>query len=106
MRGVCGDDAQPYACATQRFARDVLLPQSRASSVPSCRGCPPNTTLPYDHCKSHADAVELDVLEARARGLRECEATHPPGSREPAWTCVARVTFPFFKHERFVAMNK
>ena len=81
MRGVCGDDAQPYACATQRFARDVLLPQSRASSVPSCRGCPPNTTLPYDHCKSHADAVELDVLEARARGLRECEATDPPGSR-------------------------
>jgi hypothetical protein len=81
VSGVCGDDAQPYACATQRFARDFLLPQSRASSVPSCPECPPNTTLPYDHCKSHSEAVDLDVLEMRARGLPECKAADPPGSR-------------------------
>ena len=57
VSGVCGDDAQPYACATQRFARDFLLPQSAASSVPSCPECPPNTTLPYDHCKGHAEVT-------------------------------------------------
>ena len=27
VSGVCGDDAQPYACATQRFSGDFLLPQ-------------------------------------------------------------------------------
>ena len=138
-----------------------LLPQSRASSVPSCPECPPNRTLPYDKCKSHAEvsrqphvqgdatvcteaaavckvaatvckgaatvckeaatvckkaatvcagaatvcaeaatlftpscnpmcprlqpyaskAVDLDVLERRARGLLECNATDTPGSR-------------------------
>ena len=39
-----------------RFAGDALVPQTRASSTPHCDGCPPNETLIYDHCKSHAQA--------------------------------------------------
>eukprot|EP00039_Didymoeca_costata_P004336 m.72698 g.72698 ORF g.72698 m.72698 type:complete len:363 (-) comp12349_c0_seq3:197-1285(-) len=40
---------QGFHCAVQRFPLDPL--QHPDPSVPYCDGCPPNTTLLYDHCK-------------------------------------------------------
>ena len=45
---------QAYHCAVTRFPKDELQPGSDPS-VPICDGCPPNTTLTYDHCKRHPD---------------------------------------------------
>jgi hypothetical protein len=57
VNGVCGFDAQPFHCAATRFPGDALLPQTPESSAPHCFGCPDNTTILYDHCKSHAHWV-------------------------------------------------
>lgn len=37
--------------------------------MPHCLGCPPNTTLTYDHCKVYPDIVEVDKLVEYARTL-------------------------------------
>eukprot|EP00930_Biecheleria_cincta_P100425 TRINITY_DN92068_c0_g1_i1.p1 TRINITY_DN92068_c0_g1~~TRINITY_DN92068_c0_g1_i1.p1 ORF type:complete len:520 (-),score=91.14 TRINITY_DN92068_c0_g1_i1:397-1956(-) len=53
---------QPYMCAITRFPEDELQPPS--SEVPICRGCPPNQTLIYDHCKNHPSWVKVEELKA------------------------------------------
>ena len=73
VSGVCGNDAQPFGCAATRFAGDFLLPQTRASSTPHCHGCPANTTIAYDHCKSHAGWVEPTLLASQATALPSCQ---------------------------------
>eukprot|EP00040_Diaphanoeca_grandis_P012459 m.63123 g.63123 ORF g.63123 m.63123 type:complete len:378 (+) comp23243_c0_seq1:36-1169(+) len=45
---------QAYHCAVHRFPLDTLDPKANPS-VPYCDGCPPNTTLTYDHCKKHPE---------------------------------------------------
>lgn len=62
VSGVCGKDAQPFHCAVTRFPEDALVPQSAESSVPRCDGCPEGKTLVYDHCKSHAQWVDVGML--------------------------------------------
>eukprot|EP00041_Stephanoeca_diplocostata_P009827 m.153460 g.153460 ORF g.153460 m.153460 type:complete len:377 (+) comp17915_c0_seq2:51-1181(+) len=47
---------QAYHCAVQRFPDDVLS-HVYDPSVPFCDGCPPNTTISYDHCKRHPEWV-------------------------------------------------
>eukprot|EP01065_Artemidia_motanka_P004664 TRINITY_DN1221_c0_g1_i1.p2 TRINITY_DN1221_c0_g1~~TRINITY_DN1221_c0_g1_i1.p2 ORF type:complete len:346 (+),score=46.32 TRINITY_DN1221_c0_g1_i1:71-1108(+) len=73
VRGVCGDDAQPYRCAATRFGGDVLLPQTAESSVPHCLGCPSGQTIVYDHCKNHAGWVNASRLVEVARSLPVCQ---------------------------------
>ena len=48
---------QAYRCAVTRFPLDNLSHVADAS-VPFCDGCPPNTTLGYDHCKRHPDVAK------------------------------------------------
>ena len=62
VRGLCGGDAQPWRCAATRFADDVMLPQTRQSSTPTCFGCAANETILYDHCKSHSGFVNPSEL--------------------------------------------
>jgi len=57
---------QAYHCAVQRFAGDELKPPD--ARVPFCDGCPSNTTLPYDHCKTKPEiADDVSPLVAYAR---------------------------------------
>eukprot|EP01062_Namystynia_karyoxenos_P038084 TRINITY_DN2767_c0_g2_i1.p1 TRINITY_DN2767_c0_g2~~TRINITY_DN2767_c0_g2_i1.p1 ORF type:complete len:393 (+),score=41.54 TRINITY_DN2767_c0_g2_i1:86-1180(+) len=77
ISGVCGFDAQPYACAFTRFAGDALLPQTEESSVPNCRGCPSGQTLVYDHCKNHPQWVDVGKLPDYPR--RHCGNGGLPG---------------------------
>ena len=60
--GACVFSGQPYHCAVERFARDYLVPQTPASGVPNCDGCPANETLLYDHCKNHPQYVDVGQL--------------------------------------------
>jgi len=69
---MCGGDAQPYRCAATKFEGDALLPQTRESSVPHCIGCPTNTTIMYDHCKSHGHWVNTTQLVENAQALATC----------------------------------
>eukprot|EP00935_MAST-01C_sp_MAST-1C-sp1_P002666 g2666.t1 len=84
IKGVCGFDAQPFRCATQRFAGDALLPQTHESSTPHCFGCPPNRTLLYDHCKSHAHWVNSTLLAEAARALPKCPPKLKPKPKPSA----------------------
>eukprot|EP01062_Namystynia_karyoxenos_P038083 TRINITY_DN2767_c0_g1_i1.p2 TRINITY_DN2767_c0_g1~~TRINITY_DN2767_c0_g1_i1.p2 ORF type:complete len:398 (+),score=71.86 TRINITY_DN2767_c0_g1_i1:86-1195(+) len=77
ISGVCGFDAQPYACAATRFAGDALVPQSDESSVPNCKGCPAGQTLVYDHCKNHPEWVDVGKLPDYPR--RTCGNGGLPG---------------------------
>jgi len=63
---------EPYHCAVTRFPNDEIqtcdqqAPNIRGpgcfpGSAP-CEGCPPNTTLIYDHCKVHPEWVDIDQL--------------------------------------------
>lgn len=72
VTGLCGQDAQPWRCAATRFTGDVLLPQTPESSTPHCFGCPSNTTILYDHCKSHALFVNTTTLTAAAAAVPAC----------------------------------
>eukprot|EP00931_Biecheleriopsis_adriatica_P024689 TRINITY_DN15321_c0_g1_i1.p1 TRINITY_DN15321_c0_g1~~TRINITY_DN15321_c0_g1_i1.p1 ORF type:complete len:390 (-),score=43.81 TRINITY_DN15321_c0_g1_i1:130-1299(-) len=58
---------QPFHCAVTRFSKDQLVP--RNPDVPFCEGCPANSTLLGDHCKSHPDVVEVQKLAAAAERL-------------------------------------
>jgi hypothetical protein len=61
---------QPFHCAVTRFPNDTLLPAS--PQVPVCEGCPPNTTIKYDHCKTNSTThglVDVKMLAAAARRL-------------------------------------
>lgn len=71
-------EGQPYNCATHYFPHEVLLAstsltqythdscqntQCTASEMaPICYGCPSNATIELDHCKSHPEIIDLDVL--------------------------------------------
>ena len=57
---------QAYHCAVQRFPGESLS-HVADPSVPFCDGCPPNTTVGYDHCKQHPEIVELGPLLDYAR---------------------------------------
>jgi len=81
VKGLCVQDGQPYGCAATRFEGDALLPQTRESSVPHCIGCPTNTTIMYDHCKSHAHWVNTTQLVENALALPTC-------SKDTEWDCV------------------
>jgi hypothetical protein len=49
------------------------VPQTPESSAPHCIGCPEDSTILYDHCKSHAHWVEPDLLIENAKNLKTCE---------------------------------
>mmetsp|Transcript_70470 Transcript_70470/g.178246 ORF Transcript_70470/g.178246 Transcript_70470/m.178246 type:complete len:510 (+) Transcript_70470:47-1576(+) len=70
VSGACVFSGQPYHCAVTRFARDYLVPQTNASGVPRCEGCPDDMTLLYDHCKNHPQFVDVGVLPDYVR--RSC----------------------------------
>lgn len=55
---------QPFRCAITRFPQDELQPPN--PEVPICVGCPPNTTLLYDHCKHEPSWVDVSELKAVA----------------------------------------
>eukprot|EP00440_Ansanella_granifera_P046519 gb/GFBE01050377.1/.p1 GENE.gb/GFBE01050377.1/~~gb/GFBE01050377.1/.p1 ORF type:complete len:375 (+),score=43.56 gb/GFBE01050377.1/:1-1125(+) len=55
---------QPFHCAVTRFPKDPLEPPN--TSVPICEGCPDNKTLIWDHCKNHAEVVNVSMLVAIA----------------------------------------
>lgn len=55
---------QPFRCAITRFPKDELQPPN--PEVPICVGCPPNTTLIYDHCKHEPSWVDVSELKAVA----------------------------------------
>ena len=70
IKGVGVFAGQAYHCAVTRFARDRLLPMWRRHNelrVPVCEGCPANTTLEYDHCKSYPERTDVDKLVAYAQ---------------------------------------
>lgn len=57
---------QPYRCAVHAFPDDTFTPPN--PSVPVCDGCPPHTTLVYDHCKNHPQVVVPKALTAEILG--------------------------------------
>jgi hypothetical protein len=57
---------QAFHCAVQRFPRDNLTTGPNAH-VPWCDGCPPNTSLGYDHCKHHPENIDTSLLLSYAR---------------------------------------
>lgn len=68
---------QAYHCAVTRFPDDVLQhcadqpstqqgPGCTSHSAP-CDGCPPNTTLQYDHCKNFPERTKPAMLAAYAQ---------------------------------------
>lgn len=59
---------QAFHCAVTRFQADELVNHTDPS-VPVCDGCPPNTTLVYDHCKVHPEWVNVSMLENYARQM-------------------------------------
>ena len=49
-----------------------FYPQTASSSTPHRKGCPVNTTVAYDHCKSHAHWVDTNLLAKLARDVPKC----------------------------------
>jgi len=65
VSGACVFSGQPFHCAVHKFSRDYLVPQTPASGVPYCDGCPnngENWTLMYDHCKNHPQFMDVGEL--------------------------------------------
>lgn len=62
VSGSCIFSGQPFHCAVSKFAEDSLVAQSDNSRVPHCDGCPPLTTLPFNHCKLTPNVVDVGSL--------------------------------------------
>ena len=60
VSGACVFSGQPFHCAVSHFAQDKAVPPN--PRVPNCDGCPPLTTLPFDHCKLTPDVVDVGSL--------------------------------------------
>ena len=60
VSGACVFSGQPFHCATSHFSQDKLTPPD--PRVPNCDGCPPLTTLPFDHCRLTPDVVDVGSL--------------------------------------------
>jgi hypothetical protein len=67
---------QAFHCATQRFPDDNLT--SPNPSVPFCDGCPPGTTLGYDHCKRHPEVAQNISLLVEYARRQAAEGTIAP----------------------------
>eukprot|EP00756_Hemistasia_phaeocysticola_P052005 Hpha_TRINITY_DN27193_c0_g1::TRINITY_DN27193_c0_g1_i1::g.29410::m.29410 len=67
VNGVGVFAGQPFHCAVTRFPDDPLLPPD--PKVPVCENCPPNTTIPYDHCKGNRSLINTSTLVAAARRM-------------------------------------
>eukprot|EP01084_Bolivina_argentea_P019163 35639_1 len=58
----CIFSGQPFHCAVSKFNQDTLIPQTNNSRVPYCDGCPPFTTLEFNHCKVSPNVVDVGSL--------------------------------------------
>lgn len=71
---------QAFHCAVTRFPGDNLTHESKPGvpgnwpgtpNIPACAGCPPHTSLGYDHCKHHpalpaGSSLLVDYAKAQA----------------------------------------
>ena len=64
VSGACIFAGQPFNCAVSHFHQDEVVPKTgtAGSRVPNCNGCPPLTTLPFDHCKKTPEVVDIGSL--------------------------------------------
>lgn len=63
VTGSCIFSGQPFNCAVTVFPKSYFVPKTPSTAAGiHCPACPPNGTLPYDHCKNHAQFVDVDML--------------------------------------------
>ena len=60
--GACLFSGQPFHCAVTRWSGENVIPVSAETRGQNCDNCPPNMTLPFDHCKKNPDVVDVGSL--------------------------------------------